>query len=298
VIPASPSFCGVPAWGEGDRARIVIAGVPTDVGGFTHSRSQRSAPAVLRRASSLFPLRLDDAAQPLGWYDYTQLRAILPAVSIADAGDFSIDKHHASVSLASVSTQLQVLADSSELLLILGGDHSITHWTIDALSGDVDLLFIDAHEDATGLDGDLPHCGNVVNYLEQKAHVKTITQFGLRGLVPNNRIAPGVNRQICASPASLIASLGASELDLFISIDVDVFDPTMFRSVAAPSPLGMHPDDLLDTLRAVSALGRRVRVLELVEFAPGAADDPMVGMAIVQFILRAMDILLPAGQEK
>src|SRR4030095_5488710 len=57
----------------------------------------------------------------------------------------------------------------------------------------------------------------------------------------------------------------------YLSIDLDVLDPTLFAHVATPAPNGLTPEDLLFFLKTLSELGamKQLLALEIAEFMPG-----------------------------
>jgi len=55
--------------------------------------------------------------------------------------------------------------------------------------------------------------------------------------------------------------------NVYISIDVDVFDPSFMPAVGTPEPGGLLWDEVLDVIRAVGR-ERRLVGLDLVELSP------------------------------
>jgi len=291
--PAIP-FCGAEAWQPDARFDVTVVGVPSDLGMYGSGPSAAGAPAVLRSASRLFPIVREGGEAGIGWYDYTTGRSILEARRIADAGDFVLDRHRPLQTLEHLPEELRRLRENTRLLVVLGGDHSLSYWTTRGLDEGSVLLFLDAHEDATEALAELPHCGNVISFLERESHLAGILQYGLRGLVPNRRNAPSRTRHVCRGLKEWqrrIRQLRRHRMGL--SIDVDVLEPALMGSVASPSPGGMTPAELARTVESAVEMGAHIDMLEVMEFAPGSGREVHLNaMALVQIILRLADICL------
>ncbi|MEX2628478.1 MAG: arginase family protein [Tistlia sp.] len=293
--PSQARLFGAPAWMPEGTFDVVALGVPSDTGNLGSPRSAAAGVPVLRGASRMFPYRLDEHKRPVGWYDYERARPLLSGVRLADAGDLMIDRYDPTAALDRLPEVLRALKRTARLVLILGGDHAITHWTAGALPDDSRVVLFDAHEDATAITGPLPHAGNVARFLERRANVASILQYGLRGLVPGDRAPPAPHRVLCADADALAAACvrtaGAATL---LSIDVDVISPEILRAVAAPSPGGLHPRELAAAAAAIGRSGGRVQYLEIAEFAPGPSEDPLAAMTLMQLVVRLLDACLEA----
>jgi agmatinase len=284
--PADRPMFGAPLWSPGERYDVVFVGVPSDLGSLG-GRSPALGPAVLREQSALFPAVAGADGECVGWYDYTARRTLLRGARLADAGDFGIDPGRGPEALEALPAVYEALLESTRLLVVLGGDHSITYWLARALDGD-GLVWLDAHEDATRRRGPYPHCGNVVSYIDSMPNVHAIAQLGLRGLVPDTRAQPPPHRVFCATPAEVVEALRARGCSsAAVTIDVDVLDPSVMPAVAAAMPGGLHVRDLLDVLGALSGAGVRVRALEIAELAPISPADAVPALSLVNFLLRA-----------
>jgi arginase family enzyme len=278
---------GAPRWSHDERYDVVFVGVPSDAGALGW-RSAALGPLLLREQSQNFPITLNAHGECVGWHDYVSGRTLLRSVRIADAGDFVYDRRLGAKQLDSLPAVYATLRDSTRLLCILGGDHSITYQLAQALR-DEGLLWIDAHEDATARHGPHPHCGNVVSYIDLVPSVTAVVQFGLRGIVPAVRSTPPPQRRQCRSTEEIVAVFRERNVtSIATTIDVDVFDPTLMPAVAAAMPEGLQPADVLRVLGGVAQAGIRISVLELAEFAPLVEADAVPALALVNFLLRGM----------
>src|SRR4029079_19472079 len=90
-------------------------------------------PPFLRRMSCLFPLRRGDGGRPLGWFDYTDQTKLLEGVRMADAGNVPCQRVRGPAQLDVLPDVYRALRETTRLLVILGGDHSVSYWLAKSL---------------------------------------------------------------------------------------------------------------------------------------------------------------------
>ena len=169
----------------------------------------------------------------------------------------------------------------NKFVTLLGGEHTVTLGAVRALSrihSDLSVLFLDAHADFR----DSYH-GNKYSHAcvaKRISEICRLTQAGVRSLSSeeasdlanggvvtfwahefrNSRGTGELEKMI----GRLIASLSAR---VYISVDADVFDPSIMPGVGTPEPGGLGWDEVLSLVRAVSQ-AREVVGLDMVELAP------------------------------
>ncbi|WP_394843869.1 arginase family protein [Pendulispora brunnea] len=291
MIDVAPTMFGAPRWNQDTAYDVVFVGVPTDTGGLGH-RSPAAAPGFLRSTSTLFPLMNGRTGGALGWFDYTTRTTLLQGVRMADAGDFPCSRAEGIGQLSALPYVYETLRESTKLLVILGGDHSISYFLGKALDQE-GIVWVDAHEDAAGKNGAFPDCANVVSHLDDEDAVQAIAQFGLRGIVPADRREPPAKRRLCASAEDVVSALRAHSVSsTAVTVDVDVFDPSLLPAVGSALPEGLRSTDVLRVVAAVRNAGIRIPVLEVAEFAPVSELDVTSGLFLVNFLLRAIALSL------
>lgn len=267
-------------------------GCPTDLGMYAGGRSAAGGPRALRQASQIYPV---SASGPWpGWHEYATGKTLMAGMTVQDAGDLSVDSLDPQKALDLLPDVIRTLKTHCRLVVLLGGDHSLTYWTAQAFEeGGHSMLMLDAHEDATALGGAMPHAGNFIRYLDQTRRQAVIVQHGLRGLVPADQVAPPPNRVFARQAEEIEVHLARGNArELIVSMDVDVLDPMLLRAVASPSPGGLSPSDVVLAMAAAAASGLSTRLLEIMEFAPETREDPLQAFLLVQLIIRAMHELL------
>lgn len=164
---------------------------------------------------------------------------------------------------------------------LLGGEHTVSLGMVRALSRihpNLSVLFLDAHADFRE-----SYRGNKYSHAcvgRRVAEECELVQAGVRSLskpeaaaLRKHKIATFWAHEFRSARASkepealierISASLGPK---VYISVDVDVFDPPIMPTVGTPEPGGLLWDEVLGLLRAVAGT-RKVVGLDLVELAP------------------------------
>jgi agmatinase len=228
---------------------------------------------------------------------------------IVDFGDAPVVPGDAPRSHRAIEeTVAQVLA-AGAVPVVLGGDHSITEPDVRAVAavhGPVGLVHFDTHTDtATEVYGvELSH-GTPMYRLVKAGHLdpRRYVQIGLRGYWPGeSEFRWQAERGITSFAMHDIRDRGIREVVeqalavvgdglAFLTVDVDVLDPSYAPGTGTPEPGGMSAGDLLWACREVAS---RVQVAgaDIVEVAPqlfGSADrTALVGDRIVRELLTGL----------
>jgi len=138
------------------------------------------------------------------------------------------------------------------------------------------LIHFDAHLDTwNGAPGNLDHA-SWVNRVAKLPTVKNIIQIGMRGLandpeaVGNARKIHSViitSEQIHRSGAKWALSQVPESGDIYISLDVDVMDPTLAPGTGTLEPDGLSFSEIRDLLTGVTSKGHLVG-FDVVEVNP------------------------------
>jgi arginase family enzyme len=287
--PAAKNFLGCPYWENGKQYDVVFIGVPSDHGTLG-VRSTIFGPATLRAASSAVGQRLSDSNHEAGWFDYFNSRVLLSGITMADAGDFPVDRRIGLEQFDLLPSVLQQLSLHARVMVLFGGDDSILYWLAKTCETRA-LLILDAHEDATPIDGTYPHHGNVVSFIDQMSFPAIVLQHGLRGIVPDRRMTPPSKRIICRTHQDVIDAVRRLKItELAVSVDVDVFSPRIVDAVCARSPGGAAPEDMVPLFEALTGQGVQINFLSFMEFAPDKGRDADTALILVQFIMRVLDL--------
>ncbi len=253
------------------RDDIALVGIPWDWG-ITGRPGSRETPAKLR--SVLYSMRTFTP----GWGTLKSKPMDLGDIRIAP-GDWSTTSRR-------VRGTLKSIYNKYKLVIIFGGDHSISEWTISPLleEGSVGLLLLDAHYDMrstvegytsgawlwnlhksyrdrlkAGIIGISPYANPV--YLHERAREAGYMVLSSLDIMRDPQSWEGI-----------VKALESMNLDYYyISIDIDHIDQSYAPGVNSPSPLGLTPIQSLEIIgEAVSRLCPKG--IDIVEIVP--AHDP------------------------
>lgn len=274
----SPRYAGLTTFARLPRAEdvgnwdISVVGVPFD-SGVTFRPGARFGPAAIREASRL-------------------LRPYNPAVGVApfntaqvvDAGDIDANPFDIGQALDAMQAGFMRLLDEGRPVITLGGDHTVALpalRAVHAFHGPVALVHFDAHLDTwdtyfgepvthgspfrraseeglirkdrsahVGIRGSLYDANDFVD--DEKlgftiVHCRDIDKLGIDGVVARIRQRVG-------------------DAPLYISVDIDVLDPSMAPGTGTPEAGGMTSRELLGVIRGLRDLP--IVAADIVEVSP------------------------------
>ncbi|HEX8309169.1 MAG TPA: agmatinase family protein [Allosphingosinicella sp.] len=190
-------------------------------------------------------------------------------VLLSDAGDLPLAEADGDDSLIAAAVS-QAVADGA-VPLILGGDHSITVPAIEALAaahGPVEILHFDAHPDLyDDFEGNpRSHASPFARILE-RGLARRLVQVGIRtlnrhGREQAERFGVEIVEMRRFSPEAVPMPGGP----LYVSLDLDGFDPAFAPGVSHHEPGGLSVRDVLAVLDRVRA---PIVGADIVEYNPG-----------------------------
>jgi agmatinase len=183
--------------------------------------------------------------------------------------------------------------------VLLGGEHSVTLGMVRALKAryqDLSVLQLDAHADLRDTYEGSPYNHACVG--RRISELCTLVQAGVRSLSAEEagflKSAEGAGVKthyavdmLGADPAALAASIAEELADpVFVTIDIDVFDPSVMPSTGTPEPGGLGWYEVTTLLKAVASV-RNVVGFDLVELCPqqgNVAPDFMAARLIYKMM--------------
>lgn len=221
------------------RRRVDLIGMPTDV----HSsflRGPAKAPPLIRAA--LFSPH-GNAASERG----LELGA---EINLNDCDDLALTETPEDDARIRDAVDASLVAGA--VPISLGGDHSITYPILQAIAahhGPVDILHFDAHPDLYDeLDGDRRSHASPFARIMEEGLCTRLVQIGIRTLNKHQREqAERFNvEQLEMRDVGRVSF--AFERPLYISIDLDGFDPAFAPGVSHHEPGGLSVRDVMDVL--------------------------------------------------
>ncbi len=265
-------------------ARAAVIGLPYD-GTASYRPGARFGPAALRRAS--------DALET---YD-PPLDADLEDYKIADLGDLPLPAGPPEPALDAIRRALEALPP--ELLLLgLGGEHTVTLPLVEhalASNGDAAVLLFDAHTDLREeYEGSRYSHACTVRRLLDAVGPDRIAMIGVRsGTRGEFALAREHNLLLPVDAHLLLRRLESwGGRPLYLSFDLDGFDPADLPGTGVVEPGGFHWREIEPLLTALK--GRRVIGADVVELAPGF-DPSGRSEVLAARVARALLLLMLTG---
>ena len=176
-----------------------------------------------------------------------------------------------------VKARIEGWLERGKFPVVLGGEHSVSIGAMQAMAGrypGVTFLQLDAHGDTRE-----EYEGTVYNHASVMARAREmgpIVQVGIRSIDAAER--PGLEEgrvffaeNICGRTEWIDAAVGRLGEKVYVTIDLDVFDPAIMPSTGTPEPGGMFWYEVLGFLKAV-AMRREIVGFDVVELCPNAAN--------------------------
>jgi len=239
----------------------------------------------------------------------------LAELRVVDFGDAAVVPADSVRTHAQIERTVGQAVAAGTIPVVLGGDHSITEANVRAVAtrhGPVGLVHFDTHTDTgTEVFGVEQSHGTPMYRLVRDGHVnaRRYVQIGLRGYWPGEEEFSWQREHgIAAYFMHDVRDLGIREVvertvaavadgPVFLTVDVDVLDPSFAPGTGTPEPGGMSSADLLWACREIASRLELVGidVVEVIATRVGSADitalvaDRIVREALTGIALRRRD---------
>ncbi len=222
------------------------------------------------------PRRLLEASRYIELYDH-ELDAEPHTVGVHTLPELLLSGAGPEQALAELREALDPLVASDKLVIMLGGEHSISAAPIEAhaarLGGRrLSVLQLDAHGDLRPEYEGTPFSHACVMYRVHR--LVDLVPVGIRAITAEERrlirernIPVIFGHELDAAGAWIDRALTALGPDVYITIDIDFFDPSLVPSTGTPEPGGGAWYPALRLLQRVFA-ERHVVGADVVELAP------------------------------
>jgi arginase len=235
--------------------RIALIGAPTDI----HSsflRGPASAPTAIRAALA------SDHANSFA-EDGTEIGT---DVHVDDLGDLPLTESPGDDAL--IEAAVAAAARSGATPLVLGGDHAISLPIVAALAaihGPLNILHFDAHPDIyDDFEGDPRSHASPFARIMEGNYAKRLVQVGIRTM--NRHCREQVSRfgvEVFEMRNFAVDAVPILDGPLYISIDMDGFDPSVAPGVSHIEPGGLSTRDVLAVLNRQNAPLAGADIVEL-----------------------------------
>jgi len=261
-----------------EKSRGVILGCPYD-GSASFRPGARFGPSAIRRASWGI-----ETFSPYFQKDLIQC-------SIHDLGDLELPLGEKKISLGLIRKALGKILSEKKFPILLGGDHLITLPIIEeslSLYPQLHLIQIDAHTDLREeyLGESLSHSTVMKRVLDLLGEGR-LFQMGIRsGTEEEFKLARKMKSIVPFDPGSLISMIKRlKDQPVYITLDLDVIDPSLLPGVGTPEPGGLTFQQLISLLKKLQSL--HVIGFDIVELTPDY-DPTQISSITASVILREM----------
>ncbi|MDD5594043.1 MAG: agmatinase [Candidatus Margulisbacteria bacterium] len=182
-----------------------------------------------------------------------------------------------SVTVTSLGSRVARLLKEEKIPVILGGEHSITPIAVKAFAGrykNLSVLQLDAHADLR--DSYKGKKNSHACALRRVLEICPAVQVGIRSLSIEEwewaKKTGQIDKIHFAEKLELVDKIEHQlRKDVYITIDVDVFDPAVIPATGTPEPGGLFWYEVLDILKGVCAT-KNVVGFDVVELSPRRGD--------------------------
>jgi len=197
----------------------------------------------------------------------------LEDLNIFDFGDLELPYGDKKVALRIIQNHVQKIIDANKIPIMIGGEHLVSLAPIKALSkkyDDLHIVHFDAHTDLRNkyMNEALSHA-TVLRRIYDQVGDNRLNQFCIRS---------GLKEEFeWAKKHSHLEKFTYNTLDerveflknkpVYITIDLDVFDPSVFPGTGTPEPGGIDFHDMLKIIESLSKL-ENVVGMDIVELSP------------------------------
>jgi agmatinase len=258
---------------------VAVAGVPFDANS-SFLRGPASAPNIIREAFH----------SDSGNY-YTESGRDLKSDTLwKDHGDLDLSED----AFAKITQGVQRLLADHKKVFLLGGDHSVTFPIVKGVHakyGAVTILHLDAHPDLYDDFEGNPHShASPFARILENGLCKRLVQIGIRTLNTHQREqAKRFGVEIIEMKYWRDDHKFSFEGPLYISLDMDAFDPAYAPGVSHHEPGGFTSRQILHILQTLRA---EVVGADLVEFNPQRDPSGITAMLAAKVYKEMLDLLI------
>ena len=243
-------------------AKFVVIPVPYDLTS-TYQSGSRRGPAAIIEASTNMELYDEELKKE------TYLAGIHTTLPVA------IDARGPKNMVNIVRKKISRIVKLNKIPVMLGGEHSITLGAVQAVIEkypELTVLQFDAHADLRDTYQGSPYSHACV--ARRISEICPLVQVGIRSMSKEEGEFLPQSKVKSYSADFVLEKKNWAETvckdlrgDVFITIDLDVFDPSIMPATGTPEPGGLYWKDIMHLLKLVSA-SCNIRGFDVVELAP------------------------------
>jgi agmatinase len=256
------SFAGIPHESAPfDKSKVAILPVPYD-STTEYKSGAREGPQAIINASQfleLYDAELDREISEVGIFTFPEVQPMIGGPELMVERLYQIAKG---------------LLEKDKFITMLGGEHLLTLSMVKAYREkypELSVLQLDAHADLRDQYQGTKYSNACV--MRRVSELCPIVQVGIRSFsIEEHRFMQEhkietFHAQTSTSPDFVFQVLYSLSPQVYVSIDLDVFDPSIMSAVGTPEPGGLSWQQVLELLRAV-ARNKKIVGFDLTELCP------------------------------
>ncbi len=258
------TYAGIPEKYAGRNGKIVLVPVPYDETSTWGKGADRGPDAFLEAAANmeLYDIETDSEVYKQGVY------LTKPLEGFETPRDMVVEIHDA----------LKNYIDRGKFVTMIGGEHSVSIGAIRAFNEEFDnlsVLQIDAHADLRKTYEGSPY--NHACAMSEANETTNLVQVGIRSMDYSETLAMNEDNVFFAHEMVndeywMDNAIDALTENVYITFDLDAFDPSILPATGTPEPGGMMWYETLEFLRRVFA-EKNVVGFDIVELCPHARSQ-------------------------
>lgn len=285
-----PGFLDIPDEFTSPESKVQVIPVPYD------------ATSTYRKGADQGPQAIIDASAQVEWYDI-QTAAEHYQQGICTQEPVMCDAHDPIKLAPLVRERVTAALRNAQLPIVLGGEHSVTIGAVEAAAeycGPISVLQIDAHGDTRETYHGSTH--NHACIMARAREHASIVQVGIRAIdaeelesMDRDRVYFGhqIDAWTRANDTSWMdRAIAQLEDRVYLTIDLDAFDPSILPSTGTPEPGGMDWFTINELVRRV-AQQRTIVGFDVVELCPNPNHHASDFIA-AKLVYRVMSEILAA----
>ncbi len=245
-----------------ETSRVAVIPVPYDLT-TTYQTGTRKGPQAVIEASThmeLFDDELHGDVSMIGIHTCDQVEQVTTGPDAM---------------VARVAEVVSRVVDAGKFPVVLGGEHTVTLGAVQAMKkkhAHIGVVQFDAHADLRNT-----YQGSHYNHAcvgRRLNELGKLTQIGTRSLcseeydfLASSNIHSFFAKDILQDTAWIEKCIEILPSPIYITIDVDVFDPSIMPSVGTPEPGGLGWYEILHVLRSITAK-KQIIGFDIVELCP------------------------------
>ncbi len=306
IRPRPRTFFDAPLCEDLDAldAHVAFVGMPFDQGTFGRPGA-RFGPDALRDARGYSYIGyggMEFDRHAAGYFSSDRQAVLLEGVTMADCGNITVVPSDVLDNFQKLTNVVEKIASKKSMPVVVGGDHAITFPAVRGLSAfePLDIVHFDAHMDYTHeTQGVLYTHGSPIRRCRELPFVQNISSIGIRKesrAVYDEAIAD-CNLVITTQGFRKLGAEAAMDLvppseNLYVTIDIDVLDPSHAPGTGTPEVGGIYYEELRDAL-AHLARSHRITAFDIVEVAPPYDHADITAMVAARLTIDFLSEIFP-----